>query len=279
MGCGGSRDKEKGVHAPLDHWMATIGVESIDQTFTDSVKTIESAEELRAIIIDNRDALVISSGACSVPEPTIMDCFKGVCWKLSADNDGKFLDAGFTMSEGDFKLEGKKNSAEGKQAYEELEAYVKSLASMQMQEKLENLGKVGKEMATQFVEKAPEMMTQLTDSFKDKPLQLPWKLKDLKSNIEKCVNAAACIALLVKEMTNFLSCFKTLSEFFSEVAKIDEVGLKAHKAKQVKAYEIVWNYITDPKMKYGKKADDGLQLWMRRRDVKKATKEAHAKKK
>jgi hypothetical protein len=281
MGCGGSREKETGVHAPLDHWMAVIGIEDVDQIFKDASETIKAAEDLREMVVDNMDKLILHSGACAYKEPTLKDCFMGICWKLSADNGGKFLDAGFSLGP-DMKsltLEGKKNSAEVLKAYHEFNSYISGM--MELEEKITNIKTKGDELMQSMKEKGGELTEKVTDQFKSDIFTLPGKLKDIGGNLNRVTTAATCIAKLLEEFTKRISFLKELAAFFTqteELTKIDQIGKKAFESKHVKAHEICWQNITDPKLKEGKKPDDGFFFWTDRIRRKSSRKKAIDKK-
>ena len=93
MGCGGSKvEEEGGVQAVIDHFMEMLEIEKLDEIFENASKISEAVEDIRTLVIDNKDDLIASSGSCSYIEPKIQQSFYGVCWKLSADNKGKFID-------------------------------------------------------------------------------------------------------------------------------------------------------------------------------------------
>jgi hypothetical protein len=267
MGCGGSRVEETGVHAPLDHWMAKIGIEEVDQAFSEASETIKSAEEMREIIVDRRDHLIVDSGACTYKEPSLKSCFYGVCWKLSADNEGKFIDAGF-MPAPDLKgfvLEGKKNSSEAMKAYKEFNEYIIGL--IEIEEKMTNLKTKGEQLGKTMIDKKEEMLTKVNEKFSSDPLVAPKKVKDLAGNITRVNTAVSTIAKLSEEYSNSIVFLKEMGGILKqpeEISKIDEVGKKAVENKHVRAYSICFHSISDTNQREGKKPEDGYNMWSER---------------
>jgi|LauGreDrversion4_2_1035121.scaffolds.fasta_scaffold112220_2 hypothetical protein len=279
MGCGGSRVEETGVHAPLDHWMATIGVEEVDQFFSEASETIKSAEDVREIIVDRRDYLIVDSGACTYKEPTLKECFFGVCWKLSADNGGKFLDAGFKPAP-DLKglvLEGKKNSSEAMKAYKDFNDYINGL--IEIEGKMTTLKTNGEKLGQTLKDKKEEMLTKVNEKFSSDPLVIPKKTKDLTGNISRVTTAVETIGKLSEEYAKSIAFLKEIGGILNqpeEISKIDEIGKKAVENKHVRAYAIVFHNITDANLREGKKPEDGYNFWSER-VARKAARKANKK--
>jgi len=282
MGCGGSREKETGVHAPLDHWMHTLGIDELDTIFTEASEVIKEVEELREIIVDHKDHLIIDSGACSYAEPTVNECLFGILWKLSADNNGKILDAeiSFDLESHSMLIQGQKTSAEGVKAFNGMNDYVKGIIALP--EKCTNVTQKIMDLSKKIVENPSELTEKVTEKFKEELLSLPRMLSRTKDNIDNIRKAAAVAPKLVEELMNNIAFLKQVPGILKDAVKlteVDTVGSNANKNKKVKAYEITWEQITDPKMKYGKLAHDGFNLWTQRVTNKMALKEANKNKK
>jgi hypothetical protein len=67
MGCGGFHGKNTldYIHIPLDTRIKQIGIASIDDDFIKGKAFITDLEQIRELIIDNRDHLILKSGACA----------------------------------------------------------------------------------------------------------------------------------------------------------------------------------------------------------------------
>jgi hypothetical protein len=280
MGCGGSRHGLEAPHAPLNHLMIGLGIEKLDNLFAEASKIIEEIEELRVVIIDNRDNLIISSGACSYVDPKIYQCVLGLMWKLSADNSGKFIDAGFGVDENTMGLKatGANNSSDAVKAINDLNTYISGLGAIP--EKLAELIKKIGEFSKNSFDDPTAIFDELSKSFSDSPLRIPGKILDCKKNIVLVKNALTTANQCQEELTSSLSFNKSFKKLMSaeSIMSIDEIGLKAHKAKHTKTYEICWNYMTDVKERFGMKAEEGIKKWdgmkLKKKSVKQSSKPA-----
>ena len=263
MGCGGSREKETGLHAPMEHTMTNIGIEDIDQFFKDASDLIKTAEEMRELIVDNMDKLVVSSGACAYKDPLLRDCTMGICWKISADNQGKFVEGAFKV-DSNFKvsMEGKNNSPEVSKACQELNTYFTEL--LEAEEKVTMLSAKGEDLLKNIKEKGGEMTGKVNEHFRSEILSLPKKLRDIAKNVSLVTTACTNISKLSTFFVNNIAFIKELSSILNDAEKIDAVGKKAYESKKVKAYEIVWNQIKETSKREGKKPEDGLHFWNER---------------
>jgi len=263
MGCGGSKDGLEAPQAPLNHFMVGLGIEKLDSLFADASKVIEEIEALRVVIVDNRDNLIISTGACSFVDPKISQCILGLLWKLSADNKGKFIDAGFDFDTNSLclKATSANNSSDAVKAIDELNVYLPGLAAIP--EKLNELAEKIGEFCKNSFDDPTAIFDELSKTFSDNPLRIPGKLMDCKKNIVLVKNAVQTANKCREELTNTLAFFKDIKNLISadKLVSIDEIGSKAHKAKHTKPYEICWNYMTDVKERFGKKAEEGVKKW------------------
>ena len=276
MGCGGSKDKEEGVHAHLSHWMTNLGMEKLDANFAEASKVIEQVEELRVTIVDAKDDLIINSGACSYIDPQIDHAFFGIAYKLSADNKGKFMDCGFNfdLEAMTLTLTGANNSADALKAFENLNDYFKGIGTLA--EKVKVLAEKMVDLAKKIVEDPTAMLEEVSETFKGNMLQIPGKIFATKSNIDLVRKAVTCSVKISEELVKNLAFMKDIPQLLKNVeklAKIDVIGANANKQKFVKAYEITWNLMEDPKQKFGKKAEEGVKKWDDRKNNKAAAKE------
>ena len=282
MGCGGSKDNEEGLHAKLRNDMRHLDAENLDNLFKEAGEVIEQIEMLREIIVDNRDDLVMNSGACSLTDPTLLDCIYGICWKLSADNSGNFIDADIDMDL-DAKcvvVKGKKNSAESTSAIESMNEYAKGI--VELPDKMTDLAEKMQGLANTFTDNLGSYTSELTEKFAGNPLKIPGKISILRDNVSRITKAATLVPKLVAELTNNVKFIvdevPKLFKNGEKILAIDDKGKKAHKDKHTRAYEIVWNSIEDVKRRHGKKPEDGLKFWDQRKKNKLAAKAKVTKK-
>jgi hypothetical protein len=276
MGCGGSKDKEEGVHAHLSHWMTNLGMEKLDETFAEAAKVIEQVEELRVTIVDAKDDLMINSGACSYLDPQIDHAFFGIAYKLSADNKGKFLDCGIDLDleAMTMTLKGTNNSADALKAFDNFKEYFTGIKALP--DKVKELSEKMTDLSKKLVEDPAAMIEEVSETFKDNMFQIPGKVMALKNNINLVRLAVTCSVKLAAELTKnmaFLKDVATLLKDLEKITKIDTIGANANKHKYVKAYEITWNLMEDPKQRFGKKAEEGVKRWDDRKNNKAAAKE------
>jgi hypothetical protein len=91
MGCGGSypRDSLDYLHLPLNRKLGVIGILSIDEEFMKVKDLLEQIEDIRELVIDNRDAIIIKSGACAYNNVDINAIVKSFVLVLSVHMKGK----------------------------------------------------------------------------------------------------------------------------------------------------------------------------------------------
>ena len=88
MGCGSSRTKLDPLNTPLNYHMDTTGVESVDSTFSNASGIMEKLENIRVALIDNRDTLVVKTGASAYLNPDMHACLLSYFWLVSTYSNG-----------------------------------------------------------------------------------------------------------------------------------------------------------------------------------------------
>jgi hypothetical protein len=83
MGCGSSRTKLDILNSPLNCHMDKTEVESVDSTYLKASNIMEKVENIRITLIDNRDSLVIKTGASAYAQPDLQACLLSYFWLVS----------------------------------------------------------------------------------------------------------------------------------------------------------------------------------------------------
>ena len=277
MGCGGSKvEEEGGVQAVIDHFMEKLEIEKLDEIFENASKISEAVEDIRTLVIDNKDDLIASSGACSYIEPKIQQSFYGVCWKLSADNKGKFIDAAieWDSENNSLTVTGQNNSAEAVNAFNQFNDFVKGVIGLP--EKMKEISDQVQELSKNISEDPQSILDQVKEAVTDDPIKLAAVLKKTHSNIAKVKNLVMVTPKIAEELTVVLGFLKDIPAFLKDLDKIkqiDEVGEKANKHKYVQAHEITFYLMEDTKLRFGTKPQQGLKYWDERKHKKKEQKE------
>jgi hypothetical protein len=274
MGCGGSREKEVGVNASLNHRMEHIGIDSIDRVFQNASPVIRELEELREIIIDRRDDVIIATGASSYTEPSIYRCMISLLWKLSADNDGDISKAEMEVIEDPPYLacRGKKNSAEGTNAAKLLIRYCNDL--MTLPEKMNSLNEKMQRLGEEVLDQAGQYGEAVQEAGKTQPFKLAQMVSKLSKNIANVKAATTVCPEIAKELSSTIMQSKDIGNLLKDTEKlneISEIGKKANKDRKVHAYDISWHYLPQGE-KYGSGPMDGYNLFLGRKKNKNADK-------
>jgi hypothetical protein len=282
MGCGSSREKEEtGIAAVLDSNMEKLNIEKLDSIFENAGQIIEKVEGLRSLIVDDKDELIIGSGACSYLEPKLNDAFYGICWKLSADNKGKFLDAGL-----DFDIEntclivtGTNNSEEATKAFDQFNAFIKGVIGLSSE--MMELSETVQQLSKDITENPQGIIEEVKNTDTSNPFELASTVKNAYSNIDNVRKVVVVIPALSVELASTLAFLKEIPVILSDstkLSKIDEVGKKACQHKYTEANVITWQLMEDPKMRFGTKPQDGIKNWEDKRKNKQETKKKLKKK-
>jgi hypothetical protein len=282
MGCGGSKEKEEGLFQELESQMEEIGVESLDSLFKEASEVIDNLEEIRQVIMDNRLDTIINTGACSHIKPDIEHCLKGLLLKISADNGGSFISAGFDVElEGEkiFTLTGENNTQEGKDALESFTTYIKGIWSVK--DKVEGIVNNFKAISEKIMESKDTLIEDCKNHFQDNPLSGLSAIKKLNKNFDKLSDVVKAAPQIPKELVATLDSLKGFPALIKDVGyitKVDDDAKKAKTAGKSRAFEICY-FTYDPQSRYGKIIDDGYKIWVSRREGKKAKKDKKKQKK
>jgi hypothetical protein len=267
MGCGGSRDvleiEEKGIHAILDHKMIKIGLERIDEYFSNMSLEILKIETFRVQIVDNLDHLILSSGACVYKNPTLRECILGTYYKLATDLEGKLSESrSILVSEGE-NLSSAKCTEEAKNLLKQLKSYTKDVVNL--------IDKVYDSNITLKTEldkedfKLEKLQIDVTESFQNQANLIKIKTRDIKRNLLKGKIALKCVNEIEKEMKKIKEIIHGLYDIVKDLSSFDSEGLKAFQKKITKPHEIVWLVINEDKnLKFGEYSSQGYEYWSNR---------------
>jgi hypothetical protein len=79
----------------MDH----TSVESVDTVFTNASSIMEKLENIRVALIDNRDSLVVKTGASAYLKPDMHACLLSYFWLVSTLSNGALSKLKITMIE------------------------------------------------------------------------------------------------------------------------------------------------------------------------------------
>jgi hypothetical protein len=280
MGCGGSKEKEEGLEVSFDSRMEIIGIESIDGLFKEASASIENLEAIREVIIDNRLDTIIHTGACSHIKPDIEHCFRGLLLKISADNKGSFISAGFDidLEAAQFlTLTGERNTQEAKDALQSLTSYLKGI--WEIKDRGQDIYNNVKAISDKIMASKETLIEECKNAFQDNPFNSVSAVKKLIQNFDK-VNHLVRVAPKIPEelmaTLNSIKGFPSLIKNAQFISKVDEEAKKAIEAGNSHAYEICY-FTYDLQSRYGKNQEDGHKYWIRKREAKKAKKNTKKK--
>jgi len=123
--------KEVGIEKELVTWMHHLDVGVADDFFDGCKDVLENIEDIRSNCVDNRDDLVIESGACANKTPDFKKILFGILWRISAQSKGDILNSGIDIKMEDpyFELD-KKNGKELKELVDKLIEYIKGIIDL-----------------------------------------------------------------------------------------------------------------------------------------------------
>jgi hypothetical protein len=245
MGCKGSKDAKDDKEIKYD--FERIGFLSLDDFFNKASALLESAENIRSGLDDNKERGAELTGTHLLKDPKYHDTVQVLFWTLSAENGGKIKDTGLDIvGETPFiKLDANKCQTATKEIYDTFAGYVKTVMDgpQTVQDVVEQLQALSEKMTTVTEEGKNEIQNSsmgLVDKTKA-IAKLGKNSAKLPKELAKC-----------KELSNTLKTAKTdLQELLPKLkdlaANADEVGAKAHADGLAKAPEIFSKYHTGPK--------------------------------
>jgi hypothetical protein len=166
MGCGSSRTKLDILQTPLNFHMDTTGVESVDTTFSNASGIIEKLENMRVALIDNRDILIVKTGASAYQHPDTHACLLSYFWLVSTYTNGslKNLKINMTDSAPFFEIQG----LEGKKvtkAHETLVNYIKGV--WEIKDQVESISEEMNTLSETIANESSSYMDQVKEACKD----------------------------------------------------------------------------------------------------------------
>lgn len=246
MGCGGSREVEAGVDAPLDPFFEKVDNELANTFFIHCKSLVQQLEDMRDKVIDKRDEVYHQTGACSYKQPDILKAFIGLQWKLSADNEGDIAKSGLdtTDEEPYMQLTGKGNTKEAMVATENFIQYCNMLINMK--EPCQNLVDKVKETNDDLKDKADKITDQIKDQYKGNESKINLQLAKFNKNKDKFDKIRAAAEEIQKELRITIAMTKDVGENLKDKDRINEVnavGKNMSQKKVKEAFKIVWDNI------------------------------------
>ncbi len=169
MGCGSSRTKLDTLHTPLDSRMEHTGVDSIDSTFSNASSVMEKLENIRVAVVDNRDSLVVKTGAIAYLKPDFNACILSFLWLVSTYTKGELKNTKINLKDGvpffDIELATSKKVSK---AYETLSNYIKGLVAIKDDSEgiFDEMTKLSETIAGDSGKYVDECKEQFKDDFK-----------------------------------------------------------------------------------------------------------------
>jgi hypothetical protein len=260
MGCGGSRVIEEVIDCPLKYNIEPIKFPFVDINFFDFQNTIEKLEIIRQKIIDGMDELIILSGASAYISPNLENCFYFLCWKISSDNNGKYIDSGITfdVESKSIILKGDKNTEEIKNAFIKFNQYVEQIWNIK--DELFNLSQNLSNLNKNNADNMERYCNQIFASFYKENIQIiPGKIYILRNNLQKGIIAEKISELLKTEICKNLEFINSIPNIIKEKIKdFDDIGHKSSINKYNSILEIVWHNLP-PSKRYGSDMKSGLR--------------------
>lgn len=145
MGCSESRVQLFQVENPLITTFEEIEDQTIDKKFQEAEKSLKELETLRKFVVEEKDALVLLSGACCKIDPTIISIIESLLWTISKENKGDISNQ-ITYNEEQYPYFsiGENNSDCSKKISKEINEYIKKaldyeLTFVKLKEKCEEI--------------------------------------------------------------------------------------------------------------------------------------------
>jgi hypothetical protein len=172
MGCGGSKNNLPGVHKPLECWMEWTSISEVDGPFWELRDALYSLEEIREILIDDRDDVLEYTGACSYKEGNLYKAALGMLWKLSADNKGDILKAEIVPDDKApyMRVDGKNISTDGRKSVDYFLKYVGGL--IDLKDKLESTSKSVVSGGQKLIDSLPTLLETAKTKLSSTPLKM-----------------------------------------------------------------------------------------------------------
>lgn len=172
MGCGGSKEKLEGIDRPLEHWMESTNMPDVDEKFYPLQKCIKEMEEIRDLIVDKRDEMYETSGACSYRTPNVYKAGQSVLWKLSTDNGGEIAKAGIdTINDSPYiVVHGSNNTPQGSKAANVFIEYCAGISNMPS--RLANICENLKEFADKALANQESTLQKIKSKLSNNPMQM-----------------------------------------------------------------------------------------------------------
>ena len=256
MGCGGSKGGGKGK---VDLKIEKTKIDDFDEVFDAAMEPLETIAKLNKSIHKTMGDFEKACHVMCIKEHTIKDALQVMlmCCSAAVAGDWKNLDAKVTQKAPFIKIDTKKVDASVHEMLAAFEAFVEAAA--EIPEKAEPLVQSISDLA----EKCADFPSKATEAVQSANLGLMDGAKAIKacgSNVVKLGKAPGILQDLIKTGTEALAAFGDAVAMVTsetEIAKINEVGKKAHAAKCFNPDKLICEYFPDQsrvdKTKMGKK--------------------------
>lgn len=126
MGCSESRVLLLQIEEPLVTKVENIKDQAINQKFKDAITVLKELEALRKFVVEEKDSLILSSGACCKIDPTLITIIESLLWTASKENKGEISNQ-VTYNEGQYPYFtlGQGCSDSSKKIAKEINEYIK----------------------------------------------------------------------------------------------------------------------------------------------------------
>jgi len=257
MGCGGSKDiLLNSPDLPLDYWMESLDMESLDNQLKNAENIIITVEEKRRAIVDDLETIYSKTGAIAFKTRDLEKALKCAVWRLGVDNEGKVSEIGFNAETQNF--EGKKNSEEGNNAANSLVHYCKNFIEKWKIEDLTDLLKSIEEIKNDMINKWDVYMKEIIQKNGRNPSDGFKKIAKLENNNSKCLDAIICLKDIIELFRIFIETAPQILAALNQETMLKEATHveKAFKHKLIHPVKIAWNLIEKLEDRQGKNCND-----------------------
>ena len=243
MGCGGS----KGGKGKVDLKIEKTKIDEFDEVFDAAAEPLETIASLKSSIDKTQSAFCKACHTHGIKDATLKDAIWVFFTTVSASLDGDFsnVDLKITQSAPFIKMDNKKIDPSIHDMLDGFEAFVE--AAVAVPEKAEPLVEQIKELA----EKCTDFPGKATEAVSNAGLGLMDGAKAIKacgSNVVKLGKAPSILSELIKSGADAAQNFAeavAMAADSAQMGKINEIGKKAHKDKNLTADKIICEYFPE----------------------------------
>lgn len=280
MGCGASREKEVGLHCPLEHFMENVGLEGVDTIFSRAEPVLKSIEEIRELVVDRFDSAKIWSGATAIREELVdlTRVFECVLWGVSVEADGDIYKNPLKITAEPPFLEYIEKSKSIK-AVNKFAKYVSGFYN-QAETLIELTAQIS-ELCSEICDNVENLTDQVNEYSKEEPSKQHVMLNRVVRNSNRIKKAAGIVPDLNKAMNMQIRSIPHLIDMYNDdnfIRSVNDNAKKAIKLKLKQPWEITWHLIKPEDRAYAHPKEANIR-GRQRRKIKKEMKKHIAKKK